>query len=469
MKQIIINQWKMLLRLKTIYGLTLLFVLGLALVTWLSVKQNKLQEIQQLKATKHIRNQWDNIDQMNPHAAAHFGMYTFKPINALSCIDQGITASTGNVLRLEAHQQNEISYSDASQSLMISKFGKLKPALLLQYVIPLFLIFLAFSSISTEKESGRIKLLLIQGISTRKLIISKALSIWFYGIFLLFLTLVIACIFNASKTTSDTLIRLSSLFISYALYYYIIVLLTTFFSSKLKTNTASLSSMLAIWMLWTIFLTKIAGNAVEKIYPLPSRQEFNLAIHEDRSKGMDGHIDSDQRTQAFIAKVLKKYGVEKEEDLPVNLDGLRMQADEEYGNTVWDKHFGNNYKILKQQKQAYQLSGIINPFASLQNLSMGISGNDMFHHVDYLKKAENYRRYLIKTLNDKQAYGGSKTHDWKWKESNVFYKSLKDFSYSSPTFLEANSYYTIDFILLFLWVIILSALVWRTSNKIKIL
>ena len=60
-----------------------------------------------------------------------------------------------------------------------------------------------------------------------------------------------------------------------------------------------------------------------------------------------------------------------------------MQEDEEYGNLVWDKHFGNNYDILRKQKSLFQISGIINPFASLQSLSMGFCGTDMIHHQNF--------------------------------------------------------------------------------------
>ena len=40
-----------------------------------------------------------------------------------------------------------ILFSEASQSLMISKFGKLKPSLIFQFIIPLLLI--SFLSIHT--------------------------------------------------------------------------------------------------------------------------------------------------------------------------------------------------------------------------------------------------------------------------------------------------------------------------------
>ena len=114
------------------------------------VQHEEQQENRRL-AQEHVREQWENLKEMNPHGAAHYGTYAFKPSNLLSSMDGGINDITGNVLQLEGHVQNEIVYSEASQSLSISKFGKLKSSLLLQYVIPLFLIFLSYGSISNEK------------------------------------------------------------------------------------------------------------------------------------------------------------------------------------------------------------------------------------------------------------------------------------------------------------------------------
>ena len=119
-----------------------------------------------------------------------------------------------------------------------------------------------------------------------------------------------------------------------------------------------------------------------------------------------------------------------------NFSGILMQEDEEYGNMVWDKHFGNLYKQLEIQKKNYQLSGFLNPFTALQSLSMGISGTDLFHHLDFLNKAESYRRVFIKSLNDEYAFGGSKTGERGWKASNEFFRSVEDFDYVSPKFYQ---------------------------------
>jgi ABC-2 type transport system permease protein len=468
MKDIFINEWKGLYRNRVFLNLTLFFVLALVVVTWLGIIQNLKQVEAQNEAREHIRAQWDEMKPTNPHGAAHFGSYAFKGNSVLSSIDEGVNAITGNVLRLEGHKQNDVIYSETSQSLLISKFGKLKPSLLFQFIIPLFLIFLAFKTITSERETGRLRLLIIQGASLRKLVFVKIFSIWVVGIGLLVLATVTQIIFNASQFNFDTLLRLCFLMLSYVIYYLIITALTIFISVVLKNSTASLAFTITIWALWTIFIPKIAGNSIEKLTPLPTRVAFQKAMSEDRSKGIDGHNPAGDREKELQKITLAKYKVDSISQLPINYNGLVMQADEEYGNTVWDKHFGELNHQLQIQKENYQLSGVINPFASLQNLSMGSSGSDMFHHLDFLKQAESYRRVFIKSLNDKLAYGGSKTGDWDWKPESEFFKSVKDFEYKAPALKNFLNKYTLDIIFLLFWAVLLVALVNYSSKRVSI-
>jgi ABC-2 type transport system permease protein len=147
---------------------------------------------------------------------------------------------------------------------------------------------------------------------------------------------------------------------------------------------------------------------------------------------------------------------------------MRMQADEEYGNSVWDKHFGNNRDVLQKQKQSFQLGGIINPFISLKNTSMGFMASDNLHHQEFLLQVENYRRVFIKMLNDKQTYGGSKTGNWGWKEDNAFFKSVPDFNYKPTQISVVLSNYMLDIGLLFLWSVLVIVLIVFGTKKIQI-
>ena len=79
----------------------------------MGIIQNNNQKIYQTKAQTHVRQQWESLEAMNPHRAAHYGLYAFKPLNLLNSIDGGINDYTGNVLKLEGHVQNEIAYSES--------------------------------------------------------------------------------------------------------------------------------------------------------------------------------------------------------------------------------------------------------------------------------------------------------------------------------------------------------------------
>lgn len=468
MFQIIKNEWQFLTRSRAIVSISIGFVLILMLAVFLGNLQIEEQTQRYEEAQKHLRKQWEEIKAMNPHGAAHYGTYIFKPSNLLSSLDEGVNSITGNVLKVEGHVQNEIIHSEASQMQAVSKFGKLKSSLLLQYILPLLLIFLAFHSINTEKQSGRLKLLILQGASLTKIVFAKTFSVWLYSILLLGLTIAIYAILNLNLINKDIIQRTLLFFVSYSLYYFILIGLTIFLSSRFKNTSLALTTMLGFWIVWTIFLPNILMSSVEKWHELPSREEFQKSMSDDRSMGIDGHNPFDERTEELKKEVLKSYNVDSLSQLPINFEGIRMQEDEEYGNIVWDRHFGNLSNVLLQQKRTYQIGGFINPFISLQNVSMGFAGNDNIHHQQFLLQVEKYRREFIKILNNEFAYGGSKTGDWDWTADSNFYKSVKDFEYKPTVISNVFSNYRIDLLLLITWSLLVSFLLISRTEKIEI-
>ena len=100
-----------------------------------------------------------------------------------------------------------MAFSEASQSLTISQFGKFKVSLLFQFIIPLFLIFLSFNIYTTEITSGRLRLLLVQGNSLRKIVFAKILSLLSLATILLSITILLQLLFNFSKIELDQLVK----------------------------------------------------------------------------------------------------------------------------------------------------------------------------------------------------------------------------------------------------------------------
>jgi len=274
MWQIIKNEWQFLLRNRALIVISLGFIIVLLLSVFLGNLQTQEQIQRYQTAQKHLRKQWESIKEMNPHGAAHYGTYVFKPANLLSSLDEGVNSITGNVLRVEGHVQNEIVHSEASQMQAISKFCKLKSSLLLQYIVPFLLIFLAFQAINSEKQSGRLKLLLLQGAEPNKIILAKTLSVSLYGIILLTLTIFAYALLNFNNITADILGKTSLLFLSYSLYYFILSGLAIYLSTHFHNTSFALTSMLGIWIIWTIFLPNILMSSVVKIVPTTKKRRI---------------------------------------------------------------------------------------------------------------------------------------------------------------------------------------------------
>ena len=94
--------------------------------------------------------------------------------------------------------------------------------------------------------------------------------------------------------------------------------------------------------------------------------------------------------------------------------------------------------------------------------------SDNIHHQEFLLQVENYRRIFIKTLNDKQTFGGSKTGNWGWKEDNAFYKSVPDFEYKPIQISAVMSHYILDVGLLIAWSLLVVMLIIFGTKKIQI-
>jgi len=467
MKSILFNEWKNLLITPGMQIAAFVLMAALGFTAWAGLEEYRVVAQMEGEAKTHLRQQWESMGPSNPHSAAHFGTYVFKKNHALTAFDEGANSYVGRTLYLEGHRQNELVQSDAAQGDVLSRFGKLRPALILQIILPLLLLLFAFQSVRSERDADRLRLLLVQGVSYSKLLYGKLWSLWIPGMGLVLLTLGIQM--GLLGFSGPLVGRALLLAFGYGLFYWIVIALALWLSSKTVKSYTALSWLLGIWIVWVIFYPKVTYSVAGILYPLPDRVEFSASMKEDRSALLDGHNPEEEALKVLEDSVLHAYGVTSKEELPINFDGLLMQADEEFGNRVWDKHFGELYDQMQKQKSLVQWASLPNPFGNLQSLSMGAAGTDNFHQVDFLREAEDYRRVFIRTLNERHAYGGSKTGDWGYKEDQEFFNSIADFQYAEPSFPDLIRQQTPSLILLLVWIGLLAIGIYRVQPKLSAL
>ena len=120
-------------------------------------------------AQQATREQWLTQPKKNPHSAAHYGVYAFKPASPLAMVDTGIDPYVGVAVWLEAHKQNEMKYRPAQDRTAVQRFGSMTGAEVLQVLVPLFIVLMAFSAFAGEREQGTLRQLLSVGARPRDL------------------------------------------------------------------------------------------------------------------------------------------------------------------------------------------------------------------------------------------------------------------------------------------------------------
>ncbi len=128
------------------------------------------------EASATERTVWTTQKDKNPHSATHYGTWAFTPITPLSMLDYGVTRYTGTALFLEAHQAHEATYRPVDDATGVARLGELTAAVVLQWLIPLLVVFLTFDAFAGERQRGTLRQLMSLGVAPRALTLGKALG-----------------------------------------------------------------------------------------------------------------------------------------------------------------------------------------------------------------------------------------------------------------------------------------------------
>ncbi|MBB6274284.1 ABC-2 type transport system permease protein [Pedobacter cryoconitis] len=407
------------------------------------------------RSNKKFRQQWE-AQHNNPHEAAHFGTYLFKPLNLLSAFDPGLNDYFGTTYRVEAHVQHEVDYSNAERNDALMRFGQFTLALIMQLLIPLLLLFISSSALTFEKESGTFKMLMAQGLKPHQLVWGKIWSNYLMVILLvvpIFIALAIAIL--CSPAGSILWGRYLILLCGYLLFYLLVTLAGVLVSILSSRSGTAILIVLTIWLLSSILLPKIAASTATDRYSLPSRTAFNNDVRQGFLKGIHGDGPYNERGEKYMAALLTKYKVKNADQLPVNPDGLILQYNEDYQNKVFDHYYTRIEDTFNTQQSFLAYTGLADPFISLKRLSMAMSGTDFYHHQTFFQQAKSYRNAFIRSLNLQLAMNPSKFKEG-YQTDPRFYAKLKDFQYQPPSLITLIWLQRQAILSLCCWVLILS-------------
>jgi ABC-2 type transport system permease protein len=347
-------------------------------------------------ARRATRQQWLGQGVKNPHSAAHYGVYAFKPKMPLSLVDQGVDPWVGVTAFLEAHKQNDFKYRPAQDSTAIQRFGELTGATVLQLLVPLVIILLTFPAFSVEREQGTLRQLLSLGVKQSALVWGKALGIaWALAVLLVpatFLGVVALALTAEDGAFEASLSRMALMAATYLLYFAAIIAVSLAVSARARSSRLALVTLLGFWIFNGLIAPRIVADLAKSIHKTPSAFEFGQKIELALKNGVDGHDPADQRAAALKAELLKKYNVSSVEALPVSFQGISLQAGEEHGNQIFDHYYSELWDTFQQQERIHQAASLVAPVLAVRSLSMSLAGTDFAQHAHFARAAEDYRR-----------------------------------------------------------------------------
>lgn len=357
----------------------------------------ELRDRYQAQANERFENQPDR----HPHRVVHYGHFIFRPLGPVAAFDPGVDPFTGNAMFLEGHRQNSANFGDVRQSSLLVRFGQLTPAFVLQTLAPLVLIFLGYGVMARERERGTLRQLLAQGVSAPRLVVGKAVGLSLAAGAIALPALV--TLFVIALQPGVSVAQIAMLGSGYLLYLLVWTLLIVLVSALARRARDALIALVAIWAVSVMLLPRVAPDVAVAAHPIPTRLETDIAIARDLRSMGDSHNPDDPFFAAFKKRTLKRYGVARVEDLPLNYRGLVAVEGEKFTSSLFDRYAEASFAEQKAQSGVVDMAGALSPAILVRRLSMAAAGTDLAGHQRFLDQAEAYRYAIVQRLNGLQA------------------------------------------------------------------
>jgi ABC-2 type transport system permease protein len=417
---------------------------------------------QQRAAQAAEQARWYAQDPKNPHSAAHYGLYAFRPRLAPAFLDPGVEPYTGVAVWLEAHKQNELIFRPSEDATIAQRFGDMTVALVLQVVLPLIIIMLGFGAFVGERERGTLRQLLSLGVKPRDLVAGKMAGL---AAALALIAAPAALLGGATLALigpAQGMTRFALLGVAYLLYLGILLFLTLAVSARAPSSRFALVILLAFWSVNCLLAPRLVSDFAAERHPLPEGVSFKARLQA----ALHDPAGTSAMMKARTAALLSQYGVTREQDLPVNLAGLSLQVGEEHGYEVFEKFYNELYAPMEAQNRLLQRAAALFPQLGIQAISMALAGTDLAQHRDFTRAAEEHRRVELKIINDDILEHPVKVGEVHLGDRELWAK-VPAFRYQAPGVGWVLSNHSLTLVILLLWFGFAAGLAWTGAARLR--
>lgn len=394
------QQWRLLVRDRRLAVLGLSLLLALLAAAIAGAALHGARETERRAAQTEEARVWASQGPANPHGAAHFGRYFFKPLSPLAVVDPGLLPQLGTSLKVEAHSNNPARNRAIDGGTALDRFGGLSPATMLQLFAPLLVILSGFSAFSGERARGLLRQELAAGVAPAALMAGRLAGLGAtVGLLLAVATLASVLTLVWSGGGMSEFFALLWMMLGYALYLFAFAALTLAASAAFASARTALVVLLAFWAMATLFVPRIAPTIAETLAPTLSGPAFEAAVTQEVREGPSGHDPQDARLERLRQATLQRFGVTSLEDLPIDFNGIALFAGEQLSTNIYRRHFAALYDGYDRQAAIQRGFALLSPFQAIRPWSAALAQSDQHAHRRFLEQADGFRYGLVQTLN----------------------------------------------------------------------
>ena len=447
----------------------LLIVTVVLVVTSLiaGLQRERVFDKEKTAALETDRAVWMAQGDRNPHSAAHFSRYAFRPAAPLALLDPGTSDFAGLAIWMEAHYQDPAVFRRAEDGGDLSRYVQLTPAFLVLTVAPLLVFVLLFGSIAGEREDGTLRQLLATGVGTRQLFLGKfgaGMSMVLPPYSIMFISVAVFCIWaTPTQLGIDSVLRLALLYFAYAAYLLVCIAIAIGVSALFRTRQGAFLALTVVWTLMAVVVPRFGADVATSLYPQPDARDATVQL---RAASDTYYVDKDRRAQ-IEQDVLDRYDVETIDELPIDYGAYVLQVSEDLSEPLFDQFYSSLDARYAEQETVVRSFALLTPAIAAANLSRGIAGTDRFHQREFARAAETHRRDMVQLLNEDYMYNADGA-GYSYTAGAELWARFEDLDYRPPRIAQIGSSYTFDAALLLIWVILAAGLAyWSVGRAVE--
>ncbi|MEM1262376.1 MAG: DUF3526 domain-containing protein [Pseudomonadota bacterium] len=332
----------------------------------------------------------------HPHRMVHYGHYVFRTPAPLAVVDPGVDPSTGTVMFLEGHRQNSATFPAVYTAPQVAGFKGLTPAFTYQVLVPLVLIVVGFSVVSRERELQTDIQQAAQGLGPAAVWFGKSLALLSLSALLL-APLAIGALARIPQGAAVAAVAalVGGYFLYLAFWSFAIVGL----SARAKSSAIALLISCIVWIAMAVLVPRLVSDLAAALAPVTGKIESDFALIEAMRDVGDGHNTADPAFDQLRAELFNEYGVDRAEDLPVNLRGIVAEVAEADLTDVLNEFADARMAEETAQAKLARNGAWLSPMLALRNASMQTVGSDLGNYHRFMHEAEDARFEFVQGLN----------------------------------------------------------------------